>query len=223
MIDSDKRNFKDLVISSMTIYQQEVTDDVLRIWWAALIRFEFSQVSEAFSRYVQDSKLGKFPPKPADIIGTIETMHPDGRLGAEEAWAIYPHNEADSAVITDEMAEAMGIAYPLLAEGDKVGARMAFKEAYNRITAQNKFNGISPKWFPSLGHDKEGREPALKAAVEKGRISQQHAVALLPPPINSGVSAAIGEIQLLTNKEPLTDDLIDKAKERMAKIREMLK
>jgi hypothetical protein len=221
MVESDKQEFKTLMKGTFSIYQQEITGGVALIWWNSLIRFEFNKVNEAFSRYIQDPKSGKFAPKPADIIGIIETMNPDGRIGAEEAWATYPHNEASSAVITNEMAEAMQVAQELLNEGDKVGARMAFKEAYNRIVENNKFNGIAPTWFPSLGHDKEGRELALKAAIEKGRLTQEHALKLLPPAINPNVSAAIGEMQLLTNKVEITDEAREKAKEKMAKIRNM--
>ena len=112
------------------------------------------------------------------IIKNIELLQPDGRLGAEEAWALYPHNEADSAVITDEMAQAMQAAQPLLQEGDKIAARMSFKEAYNRITTQNKMNGVKPKWFLSLGHRKEGRDIVIAEAVRLGRLTQDHAITI---------------------------------------------
>ena len=222
MIDSEKSEFAAMFKASMAIYQQEAGTEVLRLWWAALVRFDISQVREAFSRHIQDSKAGKFAPRPADIIGVIEAMNPDGRIGAEEAWAMFPHDEASSAVITDEMAEAMQSARALLNEGDRVGARMAFKEAYTRITSRNKFNGIAPKWFPSLGHSKEGREEALKLAVEKGRISQDHAVSLLPAPVHGTVVKAIGEMKLLTGSDELTDEQRERNHQRMAEIKAML-
>ena len=118
------------------------------------------------------------------IIKQIELLNPEGRLGADEAWALYPHNEADSAVITEEIAQAMQVAYPLLLEGDKIAARMSFKEAYNRITTQNKMNGIKTKWFPSLGHRKEGRDIVIAEAVRLGRLTKDHALSLLPPPVD---------------------------------------
>lgn len=222
MLDIDKLNFKNLVIASISIYQQEVTNDVLRLWWAALQKFEFSQVSEAFSRHLLDKNEGKFPPRPAHIIAHLDAMNPNGRIGAEEAWALYPHNEASSAVITDEMAEAMQVAQPLLNEGDKIGARMAFKEAYTRITEHNKFNGKSPRWFASLGHSKDGREQALKLAVEKGRVSEDYAISLLPAAIHSNVQKVIGSMQLLTSNDKLTPEQQDKNHARMAQIKSML-
>lgn len=223
MLDSQKRDFMDLMKASMSLYQQEVSVDALRLWWASLVKFEFKEVQEGFSRYIQDSKNSNFAPRPASIIGIIESINPDGRIGAEEAWAIYPHDEASSAVITDEMAEAMQVAQELLNEGDNVGARMAFKEAYTRITSANKFNGISPKWFASLGHDKTGRDIAIKQAVAKGRISQDCATSLLPAPIPSNIVNAITEVKYLTAKDAaFTDEQKAKARDRVAEIKAML-
>lgn len=117
----------------------------------------------------------------AVVIEKLEELSPDGRPGADEAWAMIPHDEFSSVVMSEEMAEAMSIARPLLCEGDKIGARMAFKEAYNRIVEQNKRSKIPPKWFPSLGIDKESRQEALSKAVRLGRITQDHALSLISP------------------------------------------
>lgn len=222
MIEDDKKGFAALLKSSMAIYQQEASTDVLRIWWAALQRFDISQVRDAFGRHIQDTKTGKFAPRPADILAILEMMNPDGRLGVEEAWALFPHDEASSAVITDEMAEAMQSARPLMLEGDTIAARMAFKEAYTRITTKNKFNGVAPRWFPSLGHSKEGREIALKQAVELGRIGKEAAQALLPAPMPNVVTNAIANLQLLTNQDVLTPEQKAKNHERMKQVRESL-
>lgn len=183
-----------------------------------LQEYDFSTVIQALTNVRKNASRFNL----AVIITEIEALKPDGRLGAEEAWALYPHNEADSAVITDEMAEAMRIAHPLMLEGDKIGARMAFKEAYIRIVKTNKANDITPKWFPSLGHSKEGREEVLKEAVEKGRLTQDHAMSLLPPPINANLIQKIGEMQLLTSNEKLTPEQQDKNHARMLQIRAML-
>jgi hypothetical protein len=222
MIDADKANFKSLMESSMSIYNVEIDINVLKIWWAALQRMSFDHVSEAFSRYIQDPKLGKFAPKPADILGIFEAMNPDGRIGADEAWALYPHNEWASAVITDEMAEAMGIAQSLM-NSDEVAARMAFKEAYNRITNNNKFNGIPPKWFPSLGHNVEAREPVIKEAVEKGRLTQQQYLQLCPPKADKKVIDSITELRQLTDKSELTPEQKERNSKRMEEIRALLR
>lgn len=225
MLESQKLEFAELVKSSMMIYQQEITTDLLKIWWNCLIGHDLKTVKDAFGRHIQDTKSGKFAPKPADIIAMIELFKPDGRLGADEAWALYPHDEATSAVITEEMAQAMQVAYPLLQEGDKIAARMSFKEAYNRITTQNKINGIQPKWFASLGQDKNGRETVIKEAVRLGRLTQDHAISLLPPAQNSQFNNNVLQLQKvmqIESKIDLTPQEIAKAKEKIAQIKAML-
>ena len=94
---------------------------------------------------------------------------------------MIPQDEAGSTVWTDEMAAACGVARHLLAEGDRIGARMAFKEAYSRLVAQARDDGKPVRWSPSLGHDPGGREAVLQEAVRLGRLSIAHAaVELLP-------------------------------------------
>jgi len=219
MIDSDKREFKNLMADTMVIYERELTEPLLRMWWTSLLRFDISDVRAALGRYIQNAKTGKFSPKPADIIGIIETMHPDGRIGVEEAWALYPHNESDSAVITQEMAAAMTAAQPLIDEGDRIAARMAFKEAYLRIVEQNKLNGVKPVWYPTLGHDPNGREEVLKQAVELGRLQLSQIQHLLPVRYDQKVIAAVGQLKQIN--APLTDEEKAQAKQKMAKIKEI--
>lgn len=93
---------------------------------------------------------------------------------------MIPQDEAASCVWTDEMARAWGVARHLLREGDRVGARMAFRDAYNRLVAEARDQGMAPNWTPSLGHDKAGRAEVLEDAVSKGRLTYQHASELAP-------------------------------------------
>lgn len=111
-----------------------------------------------------------------DVLSRID----DGRPGPDEAWAMIPQDEAASCVWTDEMARAWGVARHLLREGDRVGARMAFRDAYNRMVAEARDQGTAPNWTPSLGHDKAGRAEALEDAVSKGRLTYEHATELAP-------------------------------------------
>lgn len=106
-----------------------------------------------------------------DVVSRID----DGRLGVEEAWAMMPFSESQSVVWTEEMSQAFGIALPLLNEGEKVAARMAFKEAYQRLISEARDAGKPVVWTPSLGHDKGGREPILSEAIAKGRLTYDQA------------------------------------------------
>jgi hypothetical protein len=156
------------------------------------------------------------------IIVEVEKLKPDGRLGADEAWAVYPQNEADSAVLTDEISEAMHIALPLLNMGDKIGARMAFKEAYTRIVAANKAANIQPKWFPSLGSDKDSRDQVIAEAVRQGRLTSDHAQSLLPAPVNQQMVGQVLQLQNLMKDSDLTPERMQENRQRMASIKLML-
>lgn len=111
-----------------------------------------------------------------DVISRID----DGRPGPEEAWAMLPFDEATTVVWTEEMVAAWSIAQPLLDEGEKVAARMAFKEAYTKAVAEARDARRPPKWSASLGHDAHSRANALEAAAIKGRISLEYARRIAP-------------------------------------------
>lgn len=175
MREEDKQSFGKLMIATMKVYDKQADPEVIGLWWNSLAEHEFSDVKNAFSSHI---KRGEFAPRPASIISILETLRPDGRPKADEAWAMIPRDEASSIVMTSEMAEAYGIAKPLLDSRDQIAARMAFKEAYERIVDANKSAGIAPKWFPSLGHDKAGRDLAISEAVRMGRLGVEHAKSL---------------------------------------------
>lgn len=112
----------------------------------------------------------------ADVISRLD----DGRPGVEEAWAMVPKTEADSVVWTDEMCSAFSACDHMLEMGDLIAARMAFKEAYTKAMDRARDAGRPVNWSPSLGHDPRGHERVLAEAVEKGRLSVEHATTLMP-------------------------------------------
>lgn len=111
-----------------------------------------------------------------DVIERLD----DGRPGPEEAWAMIPRSESDSVVWTREMAEAFGVVYSMIDDGDHVAARMAFIETYKAKCNEARNNSTPVKWEPSLGHDKNGREHVLMDALEKGRLPASQVAKLLP-------------------------------------------
>lgn len=112
----------------------------------------------------------------ADIVLRLD----DGRPGPEEAWAMIPRDESATVVWTDEMTRAWGVVFRLIENGDEIGARMAFKEAYIRELTEARAEQRMVRWTASLGHDPQGRETALLEAVERGRIDIGYAKKLLP-------------------------------------------
>jgi hypothetical protein len=101
-----------------------------------------------------------------DVISRMD----DGRPGVEEAWAMLPSGEDDTVVWTAEMAEAYRACAPLLAEGDRIAARMTFKEVYTKAMTLAVSAGVPVQWSPSLGWDMEKRKRVLAAAVEAGKL-----------------------------------------------------
>lgn len=150
-----------------------LSDGALLVLSGDLESYDDMQIIGALRRCRMEVK-GRLTP--AEILSRID----DGHIGPEEAWAMLPRDEACTVVMTGEMAEAWGIARPLIDAGDEIAGRMAFREVYVSLISQARAERRPPKWFSSLGHDIHGREQALREAVEKGRLTYGHAAKLLP-------------------------------------------
>ena len=217
MLENEKKDFFLLLQATLEVYSQlPPSQAATHIWWNSLIQFNLSQVRKAFDEHI---RRVKFAPRPSDILDVLNAALPDGRPCADEAWAMMPRDEYASCVMTEEMSEALHLAQPLLNEGDQVAARMAFKQAYERLVDANKRAGVPPKWFPSLGQDKDAREACLAQAVRLGRLGATHAIGLLPPDKVVPMLEVAGANHLALGYKPIGDD---KALENIARIKEML-
>lgn len=129
----------------------------------------------------------------ADVIIRLE----DGRPGPEEAWAMVPQGEGETVVWTAETAAAYAVAAPLLEQGDKVAARMAFLETYRKLLADARASHTPTTWQISLGWDVGKREAPLLGAVAKGRLTMEVVTTFLPLP-EERVLAITGPKQVST-------------------------
>lgn len=125
----------------------------------------------------------------ADVISRLD----DGRPTADEAWAMMPRDESQSVVWTDEMAVAFGLAMPLLASGDQVAARFAFRDCYSHVVTLARAERREPQWRLSPGTDPLGREAAIRDAVGKKRLTVGQAMSLLPEKANEQADALLLE------------------------------
>lgn len=192
MQTKDLKEFTSILKSVMETYGKEMSESATKIWWATMEEISIEDFRLAMTKHI---KTNQFFPKPADILNQFKTF--DGRPGAEEAWAMIPKDEYGSVVWTEEMAIAFGACSPLLNDGDKIGARMAFKEAYEREIEARK--GLPIKWIPSFGTDRQGRESALETAVYKNRLPAEKALKFMPE--SEGLMQLSGqELQRLENK-----------------------
>ncbi len=171
----DKKEFGEILSAVMMLYSKDATAILLRLYWNSLIEYPLDQVGRAFDHWVKDPKQGTFMPKPADIIRTIQeatgTLESQW-LSANEAWAVaLPAIDEDSTVVwTPEIAKAFEVARPILEGGDKIGARMAFIPAYDRLIDHAKRESRTPSYEVSAGWDANMREVAMRQAVTAGLL-----------------------------------------------------
>ncbi len=99
----------------------------------------------------------------------------DGRPGKDEAWsiALAASDEHETVVVTAEIRQAMAASAPILDAGDKVGARMAFMSAYERLVSFARAEDRPAAWEVSLGFDPSRRVTAIEAAVRAQLITQE--------------------------------------------------
>jgi hypothetical protein len=205
MEDHDKGRFLQMLTKAMGAYGKSLPEPSIIDVWVDLLRpFSLRTVGMAFAAYLDQN--GEFEPKPAGIAKLCKQM--DGRPTDEEAWAIAltSRAEEETVVWTTETAEAFGLCSSVLSMGDEVGARMAFKDAYNRLVSSARMANKPCQWTVSLGWDKDRRVAALEKAQKAGLLMAPAVQHLLPaPPIESlgepspegleMVKAALAELQ----------------------------
>jgi hypothetical protein len=66
MVDQEKAQFKGMMKALTQLFgKQDLDQELLRIWWHKLYRFEFNVVSKSFDTWVDSNKR---MPTPADIL-----------------------------------------------------------------------------------------------------------------------------------------------------------
>jgi hypothetical protein len=183
----------------------ELSATALRVMDADLATYPEAAVLRALDRCRKELK-GRLTL--AAVLDRVEEE--DGRPGADEAWAIAlaSLDEAETVVWTEEMAQAFEVARPVLEARDKVGARVAFRDAYQRLVRDAREAGSGCCWTVSLGHDEQRRAVSLQNAVTAGRLPSDAAMRYLPAvQTDSPVIAALigGEPQALLECRDLTE------------------
>lgn len=172
---TDYQPFTTLLNGVAEYYGKTLTAFTIQLWWNALSGFDLVVVRKMLDSHVKHSR---FMPAISEMLDAMRAL--DGRPGPEEAWAMVPKDESATAVWTDEMREAYAAASSLLAEGDSIAARMAFKESYVRAVERAREAAKPARWIATLGHDVHARERVLLDAQERGRLSAGYVAGLLP-------------------------------------------
>lgn len=185
MLDSERRDFRAVIQATGMLYEKQISDERIVMYWEALKHRSLTEIKSAINTHVQAPVNGRFFPLPADIAAALPAAL-NAWLTADEAWAMAPKDESSSAALCDEISTALGVAKDLIDSGDKIAARRAFIDHYNRLSDEAKKSGRNPKWWPSYGHNKAGRYIADAKVVEMRNLAlpldQRLALPMPPPP-----------------------------------------
>jgi hypothetical protein len=123
---SDKSKFAKVLSDTLSIYNRQITADVVELWWRLFAGVPLEEIAQAADQWLRESH---FAPTPADLLercASTNLGHPD----PESAWNLVPKRESDTAWVTQEMLAALAACQNSLTRGDLVAARMAFLECY---------------------------------------------------------------------------------------------
>lgn len=162
----------------------DITVQQLEVYAEHLADISRERLAEAFWKATRElrffPKIAELRELAGDLVGTSQ----DGRRGPEEAWAKMPKGdriEDDTVVWCEEECAAYNACRPLLLEGDMIGARMAFKERYEREVAEARVAGKPVQWTISAGYDVEQRLVTLAIAVREKYITTAMALPFVSP------------------------------------------
>jgi hypothetical protein len=164
-------------------FGEALTAERQAIYVTALADIPIDQLRQAIRAAIQDLKWFPKVAELRELAGALSGTLNDGRPGPEEAWARMPkgrHIEDDSIVWCEEERVAYGACRSLLVEGDQIGARMAFKERYEKELAEARCQRRPVRWTMSAGYDMGHRLSTLATAVQGKRISLESALNFVP-------------------------------------------
>ncbi|MDY0190687.1 MAG: hypothetical protein RBR22_08140 [Desulfuromonas sp.] len=211
----------EIVTATAEVLGQEITASAAEMMANDLEEYQDEQIAGAL-KACRRELTGRLTL--AAIIERIQRV--DGHPEPNEAWAIalQASDERRTVVVTEQIQSALRAAQPILDNGDAIGGRMAFIEAYRRTVEAARQSRQSPVWHVSVGWDVEDRADAVTRAVESGRITQDRGEALLlqhrPVAINQdSVSFAVAGLLSGKTTARLSNE---ESRKRLAELRAVL-
>ena len=182
MREQDRNRFAQQMAAVSEIYDRPVGRATAEAWFSTLRDVSIEDFERGMLAHLRDPDRGQFAPKPADILAQIRgAASHDGRPEADEAFALLPKAEGETAVWTAEMATAWYAGASDLYATDRVGSRMAFRASYERLVRAAREAGVPVGWSVTTGFDVGGREAPIRKAIADGRLPAS-AARLLPAP-----------------------------------------
>ncbi|HET9408805.1 MAG TPA: hypothetical protein VFO39_16305 [Candidatus Sulfotelmatobacter sp.] len=164
-------------------FGEPLTEERQEIYCAGLADISKDRLQTCFRRARYELKWFPKLAELRELAGALPSEIADGRPGPEEAWARMPKGERmdeDSVVWCEEERIAYGACRSLLREGDHIGARMAFKERYEKELAEVRSQRRPAQWTLSAGYDMNHRLATLATAVQEKRLSLEKALNFVP-------------------------------------------
>ena len=161
-------------------------ENAKKVWGEELGGLNVEQITRALSTSY------KFPPSCDEFKAAARgSESDDGRPTADEAWGKFPQNSDLTVLVTNEIMEAGQSAWALLQTGDKVAARMAFKDSYDRVVRNARERGLKPIWQLSVGNSGESTSAAIEG-LKSGFLSLEYIRTVLKPDDADFVAVAAG-------------------------------
>jgi len=176
MRNGDQKEFGQIIKTLLATFH--VTTDVSRevavAWWEALEDLPIEAVRQAVKQYI---RVGKYPPKPADIRNLLAEAMKNQWFSAAEAWAhaLKAIDESETVIWTVEASRAFDSVRSLIEIRDWVGARQAFEQAYSRYVELAIGEGRTPVYIVSEGWDRNKRVAAIAKAKALGFLPAEKA------------------------------------------------
>ena len=134
--------------------------------------------ARGYARMLQE----QWPPTIPEFRSWCEPKTDDW-LGSHEAWAIAEKSigfdgQELTVIWTEQMAQAFSRCEELVKTGDKyqrAEAKKIFCDAYDRLVAQARDQGLKPVYITSLGTDKDQQVTAIKQAEVDGFLPASEA------------------------------------------------
>ena len=202
------------IIGTAELLGQQLTPTAAAMMAEDLADYPRTVLSAALSR-ARKEHTGKLTPKA--VIDRIDEVM--GRPGSNEAWAtaLMALDEHNTVVWTNEMEQAWSIAQPLAVGGDLIGARMAFKDAYERLVRVAREERRLPVTRVSVGWDAAGRAAPVDQAVRLGYMAPGDAAGYLPAPNSGG-----GVVALLMQSGQIAGDVPPEVRARLLALRDQI-
>ena len=159
-----------LIAQVSEVVGRTLSAEAIALMAARLEREDRAFVTKALIRCMDECK-GRLAL--ADILDRM----PSRPTGADAAWELAIQLDVGNEDRTVVAPLAILTAFPcgLWNSGDKIAARMAFKDAFPAAQAAHGMD-----YIVSLGNDPYGREPAIMEAVRRNLITSETALLYLP-------------------------------------------